>query len=264
MPPTRWRLVLEYDGASFVGWQIQPEGRTIQGVVEEALARLFGEAIRVHPSGRTDAGVHAEGQVAHFDAHVQRTPREVRDALNAFLPEDVAVVDAAQAPGGFDARRWVVSKRYRYTWLDRPARSPLSRRRAWHVRGPLDAVAMDQGARALLGRHDFSSFRASGCTAKHPVRLVQRIAVAREGDAVHLDVDGHGFLRHMVRIVAGTLVVVGQGKKPPPWVAEVLEARRRDAAGRTAPAHGLTLVAVTYGDGPPAHLAAVEDDDGDE
>lgn len=259
MPPTRWRVVLEYDGGGFVGWQLQPAGRTVQGVVEQALAGLFGEAIRVHPSGRTDAGVHALGQVAHFDAHVARTAREVRDALNATLPDDVAVVEAAPAPDGFDARRWVESKRYRYAWLDRPARSPLRRDRAWHVRGPLDVAAMDEAARALLGRHDFTSFRAQGCSAKHPVRLVKGIAVTRRGDEVHLDVDGHGFLRHMVRIVAGTLVVVGQGKKPPGWVAEVLAARSREAAGRTAPAHGLTLVAVAYGDGPPDHADLTDD-----
>jgi len=254
MAPTRWRLVIEYDGADFVGWQLQASGRSVQGVVEEAVAKLFGEAIRLHPSGRTDAGVHALGQVAHFDALVTRSPREVREALNSFLPDDVAVVDASVAPEGFDARRWVVSKRYRYTWVDRPARSPLRRDRAWHVRGPLDAAVMDEAARALLGRHDFSSFRAAGCSAKHPNRWIGGIAVTRDGDEVRLDVDGHGFLRHMVRIVAGTLVVVGQGRKPPSWVAEVLAARTREAAGKTAPAHGLTLVAVHYGDGPPAHL----------
>jgi len=251
-PPTRWRLVLEYDGSGFVGWQVQPEGRSVQGVLEAALEGLFLEPIRAYPSGRTDAGVHAVAQVVAFDARVDRSPREVRDALNAVLPEDVAVVHAERAEPDFDPRRWVEAKRYRYTWLERAARSPLRRGRAWHVRGPLDVEAMDEGARLLVGRHDFSSFRAAGCTAAHPVRLVKDIAVVRRGDEVHLDVDGHGFLRHMVRIIAGTLLDVGRGRHPSAWVGEVLDARDRSAAGKTAPAHGLTLLSVSYRNGAPA------------
>jgi len=251
--PTRWRLVMEYDGADFVGWQVQPEGRSVQGVLEEALEGLFVEPIRAYASGRTDAGVHAVEQVVGFDAQVDRSPREVRDGLNALLPEDVAVVCAEVAEPGFDPRRWVVAKRYRYTWLDRASRSPLRRNRAWHVRGSLDAEAMDAAARLLGGRHDFSSFRAAGCGAAHPVRLVKDIAVVRRDDEVHLGVVGHGFLRHMVRIIAGTLLEVGQGRHPSGWVGEVLAARDRSAAGRTAPPHGLTLVSVSYGTGPPAY-----------
>ena len=248
---TRWKLTLEYDGADFCGWQLQPEQRSVQGVVERALETLFGEPVRVHPSGRTDAGVHALAQVAHFDAAVQRTPREVRDATNSMLPPDVAVVGAERVPDDFDARHWALSKRYRYRWIDRPARSPLRRRRAWHLRGPLDAVAMDAAAQHLVGQHDFSSFRASGCTADHPVRVVREIHVRRQGDEVDLHARGHGFLRHMVRIVAGTLTEVGLGRRPVEWVGEVLRARHRPAAGRTAPARGLTLLAVEYGDEKP-------------
>ncbi len=248
--PVRWKLVLEYDGATFAGWQLQPRQRTVQGVLEDALARLFGEAIRVHPSGRTDAGVHATGQVVHFDATTPRTPEQVRAALNALLPDDVAVRSAALAPADFDARRWAVRKRYRYRWLDHPSRSPLRRGVAWHVRGPLDAAAMHEAAQVLLGRHDFTSFRATGCTAAHPIRVVLSATVSRDGDEVRLDVEGHGFLRHMVRIIAGTLTPIGQGRKPPSWMREVRDARDRAAAGRTAPAHGLLLVGVEHADAP--------------
>jgi tRNA pseudouridine38-40 synthase len=254
--PTRWRLVMEYDGADFLGWQVQPGGRTVQGVLEEALEQLFLEPVRAYPSGRTDAGVHAIEQVVAFDARVERSPREVRDALNALLPDDVAVVRAERAEPDFDPRRWVEAKQYRYTWVDRPSRSPLRRDRAWHVRGPLDVEAMDAATHLLVGRHDFTSFRAAGCTAAHPVRLVKDMAVVRRDDEVHLDVVGHGFLRHMVRIIAGTLLEVGRGRRPPGWVGEVLAACDRSGAGRTAPPQGLTLLSVSYGAGPPAHLGA--------
>lgn len=247
----RFRLVLEYDGADFAGWQLQPGVRTVQGVLEEGLEVLFREPVRAHPSGRTDAGVHALRQVAHFDAALARTPEEVLKALNGLLPPDVAVVEAAEVPPEFDARRWAHAKTYRYTWLDRPARSPLRRRHVWHVRGPLDVRAMNSAARSLVGRHDFSSFRASGCTAEHPVRHLAAATVRRHGDEVHLEVRGTGFLRHMVRILAGTLLEVGVGKRPASWVVGVLRAQDRTAAGRTAPAYGLTLVDIEYGEQAP-------------
>ena len=247
----RWKLVLEYDGAGFSGWQLQPGERTVQLVVEEALATLFREEIRLHASGRTDAGVHAARQVAHFDAELVREPREVKKALNALLPEDVAVVEADPVALDFDARRWSRAKTYRYTWVDREARSPLRRRQSWHVRGPLDVKAMNSAARSLVGKHDFTSFRATGCTADHPIRHLESATVRRYGDEVHLEVRGTGFLRHMVRILAGTLVEVGLGRKPASWLVQVLFAKDRSAAGRTAPPEGLLLVDVEYGDTAP-------------
>jgi tRNA pseudouridine38-40 synthase len=250
----RWKIVLEYHGAGFDGWQLQPGRRTIQGVVEEAAAKLLGHEVRVAASGRTDAGVHAEGQVASFVTDVPRDERAVREGFNHFLPEDVACVGAERVPDHFDPRHWAWGKRYRYTWVDRPARSPLRRDRAWHVR-KLDHERMAEAARCLVGRHDFSSFRAAGCAAKDPVREMEAWDVTRRGDEVHLEARGHGFLRHMVRIVAGTLTQVGLGKRDPAWVAEVLAARDRTVGGLTAPAHGLTLVSVTYTDSPPPWIS---------
>ncbi len=247
---TRWRLVVEYDGAELVGWQVQPEGRSVQALLEAAAAAVVGHPVHVAGAGRTDAGVHALGAVAAFDTAVSRSARAVRDGLNAHLPDDVAVVDAVEAPPDFDPRRWIRHKRYRYTFLDRRARSPLRRGRAWHVRARLDEAAMAAAVAALVGEHDFSSFRAAGCAAAHPVRWVQDARVSRDGAEVHLDVVGHGFLRHMVRIIAGTLVEVGLGRQAPGWMAEVLASRSRSAAGRTAPAHGLTLIESVVGNGP--------------
>jgi len=247
----RWKLTVEYDGADFAGWQLQPNQRTVQGVVEDAAEALFQHTVRAFSSGRTDAGVHAVGQVVAVDTVTDRTPLQVLKGLNAKLPDDVAVTQAVVAPEGFDPRSWSVSKHYRYRMLDDPARHPLRRREVRYLTGPLDAQAMALGAQALMGRHDFSSFRASGCTAMQPVRTVKVLEVARRGDEVHIDVGGNGFLRHMVRIMAGTLEQVGLGRRDPSWVAEVVAARQRRAAGPTAPASGLCLMAVTYGDGPP-------------
>ncbi len=242
----RWRLDLEYDGAPFAGWQIQPGRPTVQGALEEAVAALFGVDARVCASGRTDAGVHAEHQVASFVTPVERPARAVRDGLNAHLPPAIAVVRAEKVPLEFDPRRQVKTKVYRYTWLDRPARSPFLARRAWHLRTRLDVAAMDEAARFLAGTHDFEAFRAQGCQADHAIRTIGPLKVAREGDTVSLRVMGHGFLRHMIRIIAGTLTEVGQGRRPASWVREVLQGRDRTRAGRTAPPHGLTLEAVHY------------------
>ena len=246
----RWRIVLEYDGTAFEGWQIQPGRRTIQGEVEAALATILGHPAPVRVSGRTDSGVHAEGQVAAFDAQVERSETAIRAGLNTALPPDLACIRAERVNADFDPRRWAWGKTYRYTWLDRPARSPLRRYRAWHVRA-LDVEAMRVASLYLLGTHDFSTFRASGCGAAHPVREITAISVGRIGDQVQLEVQGHGFLRHMVRIIAGTLTDVGHGKRGSDWVLDVLNARDRTQGGRTAPAHGLTLVEVRYGEGLP-------------
>lgn len=247
--------MLEYDGSGFVGWQVQPEGRSIQGAVEAAVARIVGHPVHVSASGRTDAGVHALGQVVSFVTSSSRTPRSIRDGLTACLPRDVACLHAEQVPLDFDPRRWTRRKLYRYTWLARRSRSPLLATRTWHVRAPLDVAAMHEAVQHLVGAHDFSSFRAEGCAASHPVRTLEAVTARWSGDLVELDVAGNGFLRHMVRIIAGTLWEVGRGEQRPDWLADVLAAKNREAAGKTAPAHGLTLVSVSYGEGPPAHLA---------
>lgn len=224
----------------------------MQGAVEEALERFLGELVRVKASGRTDAGVHATGQVIAFDAFAVRTERAMRDGLNAHLPRTVACVDARVVPAEFDARGDVVRKRYRYTWLDRPSRSPMREDRGWHLRRRLDDRAMAEAARLLEGQHDFSAFRAEGCTAKHPTRTVEVARVIRVEDEVQLEMVGNGFLRHMIRIVAGTLTEVGVGRRPPAWVGEVLEGRDRARAARTAPASGLCLERVWYRGDPDA------------
>ena len=243
---TRWRLDLEYDGTHFAGWQIQPGERTIQGVLEDALEALCTHAVRVGSAGRTDAGVHALQQVASFETHVQRSPKGVVGGLNTHLPDDVAVLDAQVVPDAFDPRRTPHTKQYRYRWLDRLPRSPLRHDAVWHVRRSLDVAAMADALPCLLGEHDFTSFRAAGCSAKHPVRIVEGARVERRGDEVVFEVEGRAFLRHMVRNLAGTLNEIGRGKYPPGHLDEVLAARDRSAAGATAPARGLTLAWIQY------------------
>lgn len=245
----RIRLVVEYRGTDFVGWQIQPNGPSVQQALQDALAVLVGHPVQVRGSGRTDAGVHALGQVAAFDTTSALPTRRVRDGLNGLLPPDVACVSADEVRADFDPRRDQKRKTYRYTWLDRRARSPLRDDRVWHVRhGRLDDAAMHEAVQALVGTHAFDSFRAVGCAARHTTRTLEAARVVRDGDLVHLELVGTGFLRHMVRIVAGTLLEVGQGNEPVSHLQAVLSARHREAAGRTAPAQGLTLVDVVYED----------------
>ena len=246
----RWKITLEYDGTDFAGWQFQPGQRTLQGTIEEALTRLCDHPVTVSVSGRTDAGVHALAQVASFQTSARRDERAIRAGLNAFLPLDFACVRAEPVEDAFDARYWSWGKHYRYTWLVRDSRSPLIRTRAWHLRG-LDAAPMAEAVGAIVGRHDFTSFRAQGCAASHPNRTIEAATVTADGDLVHLDVHGQGFLRHMVRIIAGTLAEVGSGKRPSTFVADALAARDRTAAGQTAPPNGLTLIEAKFGDGPP-------------
>ncbi|HHO49936.1 MAG TPA: tRNA pseudouridine(38-40) synthase TruA [Deltaproteobacteria bacterium] len=246
MADTRWRIDLEYDGAPFAGWQLQPNARTIQGEVEAALRALLGHPARVSAAGRTDAGVHAALQVATFVSSAPRAPRSIRDGLNAHLPPEIACTQALVVPDHFDPRRTPHVKVYRYAWLVRVPRSPLRRHRAWHVRTPLDLTAMQQAVACLVGTHDFSSFRASGCSARHPNRTLEGASVQAAGDELHLRLVGTGFLRHMVRIVAGSLYDVGRGHRRVEWIAELLAARDRGLAGKTAPPHGLLLEQITY------------------
>lgn len=242
----RWRIDVEYDGAPFAGWQLQPGQPTVQGALEAALEQILGEAPRVRGAGRTDSGVHALQQVADFDTAVQRSARAMRDGLNAKLPAEVACLSAREVDEGFSARHSPHTKTYRYTWLVRSARPVLDRDRVWHQRDPLDVGAMADAVAAVVGTHDFTSFQAQGCSAKHPVRTVEAARVFVEGDRVLLEIEGTGFLRHMVRILAGSLHEVGRGRRPAAWLGEVVEARDRARAGRTAPAGGLLLASIRY------------------
>jgi tRNA pseudouridine38-40 synthase len=247
-PPARnLRLVLEYDGTDFAGWQRQARDRTVQEVVETALARMLGAPVVLRGAGRTDAGVHARAQAANFRAASAIPCDGFRKGLNGTLPADVAVVSVDDVPEDFDARRWARGKHYCYRVWNRASRSPLHARTAWHLHRALDVEAMNAAAAVLLGEHDFSAFRAAGCDAKHPVRTLTRAAWREEEPgllALHLE--GTAFLRGMARVIAGTLVEVGLGARPADRMAELLAGRDRTRAGRTAPAHGLTLEAVRY------------------
>jgi tRNA pseudouridine38-40 synthase len=258
----RFKLTLEYDGTGYVGWQVQPNGPSIQGTLQDALARLLGERVAVEAAGRTDSGVHALGQVACFSTARALPLKAYWMGLNTHLPPDIAVVAAQEVPLDFDPRRWSRGKRYRYRVSNRRSRSPLRRHTHWELFMPLDVEAMREGAQRLLGRHDFSAFRASDCEAAHAVREVRALDIeGATGDEISFTVDGTAFLKHMVRNLVGTLVEVGRGKRPPAWVGEVLAGRDRTRAGVTAPPHGLALLEVFYGEGPHPHAGADGDDE---
>lgn len=247
MSRPRWRLVISYDGTEFRGWQHQPGQRTVQRALEDALESLLGGERRwVDGSGRTDAGVHALGQVGTFKCHASRTARELLDGLNALLPEDLAVRHVARAQPSFHARFSAVGKRYRYRVRTEAARTALDRHRTWDLRRRLDYPAMEDALSRLVGEHDFRCFQASGCTARNTVRRIFEARLERSDDGVVVELHGTGFLRHMVRNIVGTVVEVGLGKEEPSWLDQVLETRDRRAAGRTAPPQGLYLVNVDY------------------
>jgi tRNA pseudouridine38-40 synthase len=243
-----FKLTLEYDGRGFAGWQDQlGRERTVQGELLKALREIAPEPIRLMGAGRTDAGVHAEGQVASVALATRLDGETLRRALNAKLPEDVAVLAAELRPEAFDARRDALGKRYRYQIWNHPVPSPLRAPRAWHVKEALDLRRLRSGAERLLGTHDFTSFRGAGSAVKTSVRTLQRIDVAGEAAGeIRLSFEGDGFLRHMVRNLVGSLVEVGTGAREAGWLADLLQARDRTQAGRTAPAHGLVLEWVRY------------------
>ncbi len=244
---TRYRLVIEYDGTSFNGWQRQAAGLSVQACLEEAIFRLTGEAANAVAAGRTDAGVHATHQVAHFDTGRTFAADTVRDALNFHLkPLPIAVVTAEIAAPDFHARFSAVGRAYRYRIVNRRSPLALDRHRAWWVPVALDAGRMEAGARHLLGHHDFTTFRASECQAKSPVKTLDRLDVTRDGDEIVIAAAARSFLHHQVRNMVGTLKLVGEGRWAPDDVATALEARDRRAGGPTAPAAGLYLVGVTY------------------
>jgi tRNA pseudouridine38-40 synthase len=240
------RLLIEYDGAGFAGWQQQVGHRTVEAELRRAIQDVTGEQVKVYGAGRTDAGAHAEGQVANFHYAGRLTPVRLVGALNARLPPDVAVLAADEVAADFHARYSARWRRYRYRFLDRPVRPALDRGRCWHLPGPLDVDAMAAAAGALVGRHDWTTFCAASEPAAGRVRTIREARVARHGRFVELELVGEGFLRGQVRGIAGGLADVGRGRLPPSWLGEALAARDRGLAPRTAPAGGLTLVEVLY------------------
>lgn len=241
------KLVLEYDGTRYVGWQVQPNGPSIQAEVERALATLHHGPRRVTASGRTDAGVHAAGQVASFPEERPLPLVAYVRGMNAILPRDIAVREAALEADGFDARRSARGKRYRYRIENAPARAPLTRLQSWQVFQPLDVEAMRAATVHLVGRHDFAAFQAADCEAAHAVREVTRLEVdGATGGRIDVVVEATAFLKHMVRNIVGTLVEVGRGRRPAADVAVVLASGDRSRAGPTAPPQGLCLERVFY------------------
>ena len=240
------KLSVEYDGTNYLGWQMQPNGPTIQSVLEQAVSTFFGAPTRVTGSGRTDAGVHALGQVVNFFCDREPDLHRLRRGLNALTPDDISIKDVEIVPDSFDARRDGRSRTYEYRILNRPSPSPFYLNYAWHLHDPLDARRMRKAVRYLEGEHDFSCFRASGCDAPHPVRTVYRSSLDQAGDLLVFTIEATAFLRHMARNIVGTLVEVGHGQRPPRSFAELLEARDRTKAGPTAPPHGLFLMEVKY------------------
>jgi len=243
----RYRLTLEYDGRDLVGWQRQENGPSVQGALEDAIAQLSGERVTVHGAGRTDAGVHALGQVAHFDLVKEFAPDRVRDALNHHLrPAAIAVLEAAYAAPDFHARFSATARHYLYRILVRRAPPVLERGRVWHVVHPLDAEAMDRAAQALVGQHDFTTFRAAECQAKSPLKTLDRLSVRRAADEIHIEASARSFLHNQVRSMVGSLKLVGEGRWRAQDLADALAARDRARCGPVAPPDGLYLVRMDY------------------
>ena len=250
--PRNVALLVEYDGTGFAGWQRQDGILTVQQVLEDAAAKLCGAPVASVVAGRTDAGVHAAGQVAMVALPLRFSADRIREALNFHMkPHPVVVLDAALAPEGWNPRFSAIRRCYEYRILNRRARPALDVDRAWHLPHRLDSGAMAEGARHLLGRHDFTSFRAAACQAKSPLRTLDRLDVRREGETIVVWTEARSFLHHQVRNMVGTLAQVGAGRWPPARVAQVLTAQNRAAAGPTAPACGLVLHSVHYEAGVP-------------
>lgn len=246
---TRYRLDIEYDGRPFCGWQRQANQPSIQETLEQAATKLDGAPVMVFGAGRTDTGVHATGQVAHIDLAVPRPAHAVANALNYYMrPAPVAVLAAREVSDEFHARFSARSRSYRYTIINRRPDLTIERGLAWRVAQPLDAGAMHSAAQALVGHHDFSTFRDAGCQAKQPVRTLSSIQIIREEARIHVDVHARSFLHRQVRSIVGSLVEVGRGRQRPEWIAEILAARMRSACGPVAPPDGLYLTHVGYAD----------------
>ena len=239
------KLTVEYDGTNYLGWQMQPNGPTIQSQLELAVSTFFGVPTRVTASGRTDAGVHALGQVVNFFCDREPDLHRLRRGLNALTPDDISIRDVEIVADSFDARRDGRSRTYQYRILNRPTPSPFHLKYAWHLHETLDVRPMRKAIRYLEGEHDFSAFRASGCDAPHPIRTVYRTSL-EQGELLVFTIEATAYLRHMARNIVGTLVEVGRGLRTPQSFAELLEARDRTKAGPTAPPQGLFLMEVKY------------------
>jgi tRNA pseudouridine38-40 synthase len=243
----RYKLTIEYDGTPYVGWQIQDSGPTIQGALTDAIAAFTGARPVVYGAGRTDAGVHALGQVAHVDLARDWDSDNVRDAINFHLrPQPIAVLVAEQVADTFDARFSATKRHYLYRISNRRADLALEQNRAWRVPRPLDCVAMHAAAQKLIGKHDFTTFRSTECQAKSPVKTLDQLDVARDGDDVRVTASARSFLQHQVRSMVGSLIHIGEGKWSADDLAAALAARDRAACGQVAPPHGLYLVRVDY------------------
>jgi len=242
----RVALGVEYDGTAYNGWQRQRIGTGVQLLLENALSQVANDAVAVVCAGRTDTGVHASGQVVHFDTRAERPPRSWLLGANALLPADINVNWAQPVDDDFHARFSATERHYRYRILNRLARSALYRDRAWWLHQPLDESRMQRAAQLLLGEHDFSAFRAAGCQAATPVRVVSSASVTRRNEWLLFDISANAFLQHMVRNLVGSLAAIGEGVQEPEWIERLIEGRDRTVAGIAAPAQGLTLVGVTY------------------
>ena len=241
------KLLLEYEGTRYSGWQLQPKQVSIQGILEDKLHKITKKKTRVIGSGRTDSGVHAEGQVAHFQTNSTMKSREILKALNSLLPPDIVVKKVEEAQLDFHAQFSASRKTYRYTILNRDYPSALQSRVAHYIAIPtLNVTAMRKAARYLVGRKDFKSFQAAGCTAKTTVREIHRLSIAKKDDFIRITVEGSGFLKYMVRIIVGTLIEIGWGKWPPERMRTIQRSKNRLLAGPTAPSRGLCLVKVVY------------------
>ncbi len=242
----KFKLIIEYEGTRYHGWQVQPNGLTIQEVLQSCLKKITQEQASVVGSGRTDAGVHAEGQVAHFRTESSMTPHQFMMAFNSLLPHDIVVKNVAEVPDEFHAQRSAVRKIYRYTILNREYPSALLHDRCNFIQTPLDVKAMRRAKSYLEGKHDFSAYRASNCEARNPIREIYKIDISKKQDFITLDFDGNGFLKYMVRNIVGTLIQVGRNKLSAKEVKTILESRDRKNAGPTARPYGLCLVEVFY------------------
>ena len=247
---TRWRLTIEYDGGPFMGWQRQEHGPSVQQALEEALHRMTGELVAIHAAGRTDAGVHALAMSAHVEIEKGLTEHRLREGLNALVrPDPISVLSASHVPDDWHARFSCTGRRYLYRVLNRRAPPALDKGRVWHIAVPLDSAAMAEGAKHLIGRHDFTTFRSAQCQSESPVKTLDRLDVSREGDEIRIEAAARSFLHHQVRSMVGCLALVGRGQWTPADIGRALDARDRSALGFNAPPHGLYFVEASYPEG---------------